>query len=211
MEFTKRDPKTIEYWRGDLPHWQVEDGRFFVTIHLNGAIPKAGQIRIREIAEQFRNNQQTDRVGEASLKLSRKIFREMEAWLDRMSHVKTLADNRIAAMLVESIDNRQSRCIWNMFEFVVMPSHIHLFFELNERLSLRHELNEFKRWTGHQAAKLNARQVQGRFWQTEWFDHWSRSDSEDEKIVNYIRMNPVVAGLVKDYSNWEFRGSLTEV
>jgi hypothetical protein len=44
----------------------------------------------------------------------------------------------------------------------------------------------------------------GRFWQREWFDHWSRSDDEDERTVVYIRNNPVKAGLVKSYQDWPY-------
>lgn len=28
---------------------------------------------------------------------------------------------------------------------------------------------------------------QSPLWQKEWFDHWSRSPQEDDKIVSYIR------------------------
>jgi len=40
----------------------------------------------------------------------------------------------------------------------------------------------------------------GPFWQAEWFDHWVRDDPEQSRIVDYIRQNPVKAGLV---SSWE--------
>ena len=50
-----RRPETIDFWGGDLPHWEVVDGRYFVTIHLRGAIPQAGFRRIRELAASFRN------------------------------------------------------------------------------------------------------------------------------------------------------------
>jgi hypothetical protein len=43
-----------------------------------------------------------------------------------------------------------------------------------------------------------------RFWQREWFDHWSRSPQEDERIITYIRRNPMKAGLVKHYTDWPF-------
>jgi hypothetical protein len=35
-----RKPETIDFWVGRLPHWEVVDGRYFVTIHLAGAIPE---------------------------------------------------------------------------------------------------------------------------------------------------------------------------
>ena len=34
-----------------------------------------------------------------------------------------------------------------------------------------------------------------RFWQREWFDRWMRSEAEEQRIIEYIRNNPVKAGL----------------
>ena len=45
-----RKPETISFWRGRLPHWEVTSGRYFVTIHLAGAIPPQGQERIHTLA-----------------------------------------------------------------------------------------------------------------------------------------------------------------
>jgi len=69
---------------------------------------------------------------------------------------------------------------------------------------LKHQLEQFKRWTGHEASKLPG--VDGeRFGQDEWFDHWSRSDEEDERIIEYIRRNPIRAGLVANLSGLAVR------
>jgi REP element-mobilizing transposase RayT len=81
-----------------------------------------------------------------------------------------------------------------------MPNHLHLFLAL-ERDSLRSTLTEFKRWTGHQAAELLSLQGHS-FWHREWFDHWSRSEGEDSKIVKYIFDNPAKARLVSDSREW---------
>lgn len=193
-------PETIDFCVGRLPHWEVVDGRYFVTIHLSGAIPRAGQQRIREISAELR------RIGRQKhadrLKWQRKLFAEIEAWLDRAERRTDLADPRVAEMVVEAIEHRARLGAWTMFEYAVMPNHVHLFFELgNERL--KPVLEGFKDWTGSRAARI-LRFEQQRFWQKEWFDHWSRSDEEDERIVEYIRQNPVRARLVSDWSQWPY-------
>ena len=81
-----------------------------------------------------------------------------------------------------------------------MPSHIHLFFEVLKG-SLKETMEDFKRWTGHRTLEILRRGCE-RFWQDEWFDHWSRSDKEDERIIGYIRRNPEHAGLVKSFHDW---------
>jgi hypothetical protein len=46
-----RKPRTISFWHGRLPHWEVEDGRYFITLHLAGAIPHAGRLRLQQISK----------------------------------------------------------------------------------------------------------------------------------------------------------------
>ena len=72
-------------------------------------------------------------------------------------------------------------------------------------MGLKTTLTDFKRWTGHEAAKLLDLDAD-RFWRREWFDHWSRSDEEDDKIIRYNRNNPVKAGLVARYTDWPYGG-----
>jgi REP element-mobilizing transposase RayT len=202
-----RKPETIAFWRGRLPHWEVADGRYFVTIHLAGAIPLQGQKRVQAIADELRKApRQTE---ERRLQVQRRIFAEMELWLDRAEHVDHLRRSDVAEMIVEAIAFREGRD-WHMFEFVVMPSHIHLFFEISGNSShgtnpsrLKTIVEQFKRWTGHEAARLLSID-KTRFWQDEWFDHWSRSDEEDEQICVYIRRNPEKAQLVQNHVDWPF-------
>src|SRR5207253_2040171 len=113
-----------------------------------------------------------------------------------------LQNRDVAEMVIEAIEHRQQRGDWRVFEYVVMPSHLHMFCEIG-RHGLKATLEDFKRWTGHRAAQI-LEVADERFWQREWFDHWSRSDAEDERIVQYIRINPVKAGLAGSPFVWRF-------
>ena len=192
-----RKPETIAFWFGRLPHWEVVDGRYFITIHLAGAIPRTACQRIRSIGASLEKIPQSNFAARS--RIQRLIFLEMETWLDRSLYRPFLSRPEIADLVRESIDYRGKRD-WKMFEYVLMPNHVHLFCELR-REGLKSVIEDFKRWTGHKALKV-LNQTSDRFWQDEWFDHWSRSDEEDDKIINYIRQNPVKAGLVKDYQEW---------
>src|SRR5262249_16192124 len=170
------------------------------TIHLAGAIPASGRQRLRSMAEQLRKT--AHRNSPEWLRRQRIVFREMEKWLDRAQRVTHLQDASVAEMVVEAIETRHQRKDWCVFEYVVMPTHIHLFCEMG-RKGLKGTLEDFKRWTGHRAAQIL--HLDGkRFWQREWFDHWSRSDAEDEKIIRYIRDNPVKAGLAATSAAWPY-------
>jgi REP element-mobilizing transposase RayT len=194
-----RKPDTLSFWRGRLPHWEVVDGRYFVTIHLAGAIPQQGQDRIHALAAEL--DALDARDSDAQLRSQRRIYAEMEAWLDGADYVSHLGRSDVAQVIVESIRFRHGRT-WNVMEYVVMPSHLHLFLEVVDG-GLKASLEQFKRWAGHRAAGLLHLQGE-RFWQDEWFDHWSRSDEEDERIIEYIRQNPVKAKLVTCYRDWPY-------
>ncbi len=196
-----RRPLTLGFWRGRLPHWEVEDGRYFVTIHLAGAIPKQGIERIQQLSAELQQGESPNSV-ESQLPLMRTIFRQMEEWLDRAEHNTLLNAPAVAEMVIEAIQHRSQIQHWELFGFVIMPNHVHLFLSVLQG-TLKESIDDFKRWTGHKAAKLISL-PNDRFWQDEWFDHWSRSDEQDERIVRYIQQNPVKAGLVPAAADWKY-------
>jgi putative DNA methylase len=101
----------------------------------------------------------------------------------------------------------RERQIWEPVEYVVMPNHIHLLVAITEG-SLRSVMIPFKRWTAGKAISMLGLKTRP-FWQEEWFDHWVRSEREYQKIIDYIRCNPVKAGLVRNYRAWSY-GSWNE-
>lgn len=189
----QRNPRTIAFHEGSvLPHWEVSDGRYFVTIRQAGSLPDPVVKRLRERA----------RRQETGIETSRSIFADIEQILDRSNSTGDLTQPEIAEVLMEAISYRATRDVWDVMEYVIMPNHVHLFFRLCEG-RLMESLINFKRWTGRQAAEHLDRKGE-RFWQREWFDHWSRSPDEDERIAAYIRRNPVKAGLVDAHEEWPY-------
>src|SRR5437762_617205 len=110
-----RKPETIAFWRGRLPHWEVVEGRYFVTIHLAGAIPQQGKERIHALAAELDNY--PDHDVEGRLNVQRRVFREMESWLDRVEYISHLQQPEVARMVMEAIAFREQR-IWHMLEYV---------------------------------------------------------------------------------------------
>ena len=136
------------------------------------------------------------------LKLRRKILVEMEKWLDRPSEEGVLTKGDAPAIIKEAIQFRIDNGTWRMVEYVIMPNHLHLFFSINKG-SLKVLMSGFKRKTSLEIGKNLGTSGQP-LWHREWFDHWSRAAEQDEKIKRYIRGNPVKAGLVKDFKEWQF-------
>ena len=48
-------------------------------------------------------------------------------------------------------------------------------------------------------------------WQKDFFDHLLRSNESYSAKWEYVRQNPVRAGLVKDADDWEFRGEICDL
>ena len=62
-------------------------------------------------------------------------------------------------------------------------------------------MKSIKGYSAREANKILGRK--GSFWQTESFDHIVRNEDELNRIVKYVIMNPVKAGLAEKWQNWE--------
>ena len=88
----------------------------------------------------------------------------------------------------------------NLFAAVVMPNHVHLLFTALRNkngwtFSLVEIMQSLKGATAHRINKLLQRS--GPVWEEESFDHVLRSDESLKEKREYIRQNPVRAGLVQ--------------
>ena len=205
----RKRPDTIRFYRGRLPHWEVHGGRYFVTIRLAGSIPPQGVDRIKRQSEELRTLSENQ---PEYLRLRRKIFLEMESWLDRSELVQHLGEPEMASEVVAAIEHREVNGIWTMFSYAVMPNHLHLFFSLGEGsetkepAELKETLNGFKKWLAVRGKETLGLDPDKPFWQREWFDHWSRSHEYDRRFISYIHNNPVKAGLVSHPADWPYSG-----
>ena len=187
--------RTLHFYRNHLPHWEVENGTYFVTLRLHGTLPRPIEQQLRALRREYASDQQAPI-------LQQNIMKHMEHWLDNLSDRRYLAEPAVATTVVDSIGYFQHQNIWDVLEYVVMPNHLHMLFNIMNG-SLKHTMTSFKRWTAGQAQKaLNLKQRH--FWQEDWFDHWVRSHEEYLGLVDYIRLNPVKAGLVKHYQDWPY-------
>ncbi len=94
-------------------------------------------------------------------------------------------------------------------EFVIMPDHIHLFLRIDLH---QHQLGRTVGFIKKSLSKsLRESGVDQPHWQPNFFDHVLRSaDSYSEKW-EYVRMNPVRAGLVADPSGWKYQGVIMPI
>ena len=110
-------------------------------------------------------------------------------------HHNHLAHPQAWSALLESIEFREERGDWIWNILLAMPDHLHGIVIFPGGCRMRKLFSDWKRWlaTNHRIA-----------WQDGFFDHRLRSwESADEK-GNYIRQNPVRAGLVDSPEAWPY-------
>ena len=89
--------------------------------------------------------------------------------------------------------------------YVIMPDHIHLFVCGDADFVL-------SRWiAGLKRVISKALGIRGKFWQPTFFDHILRSDESYSEKWEYIRQNPVRAGLVKEADEWRYQGEVVVI
>ena len=88
--------------------------------------------------------------------------------------------------------------------YVIMPDHVHLFVRGDRTFTLSSWIGGLKR------AMSVALKLPG-LWQPGFFDHILRSDESYAEKWNYVRDNPVRAGLVKAADDWLYQGEIVVI
>ncbi|OGS20794.1 MAG: hypothetical protein A2252_12225 [Elusimicrobia bacterium RIFOXYA2_FULL_39_19] len=89
--------------------------------------------------------------------------------------------------------------------YIFMPDHMHIVLEGKEKDSnLLKCLKLFKQFSGYWFSK----NISGIEWQKDFYDHIHRKEDDLPVHIRYILNNPVRKGLVKDWNDYPFKGSL---
>jgi putative transposase len=91
--------------------------------------------------------------------------------------------------------------------YVIMPDHLHLFVRGDRHFVLREWAKGLKRTISIGLAE-RAKTFQ---WQPGFFDHILRSNESYGQKWNYVRDNPVRAGLVDQAEHWPYQGEITYI
>lgn len=199
------------YYRRHLPHYQPAGATLFVTIRLARSLPYHVIGRLAAEARQFMTVLNTvDGSAERAAFIYREYRRAFGRWdtaLDKsMTGPAWLRQGSIAAIVAESLHWRHGR-VYVLLAYCIMPNHVHLVIRVlpDQRgvpRPLESILHSLKRFTAGKANQLLGRQ--GAFWQRESYDHVIRDAGELERIIAYVRNNPVKAGLVDQWQEWPY-------
>ncbi|MDE0770337.1 MAG: transposase [Opitutaceae bacterium] len=194
-----RNTKT--FWRSRLPHWEVENSEYFITIRCTGSLPIEAQRRLEELKQ---TTEQQSSKSEAHANYQREIFSTCEKYLDQGLGFCPFESPNASLPFIEGLETWADEANWLVLSYCIMPNHIHLLANPKDEHSLNLE-TFIKRLKGRTARNIN--KILGRggpFWQTEWFDRWIRNDAERARTIAYIQNNPVKARLVNKPEDYPF-------
>jgi REP element-mobilizing transposase RayT len=168
--------------RGYLPHCDVPELIQAITFRLHDALP----------AEVLARIQDETRDGSDSRK-------RIALALDQGSGSCALRDP-VCARIVESALLHFDDVKYRLLEWCIMPNHVHVLIETFERHPLDQIVHAWKSYTA-KAINLHLRR-EGKFWQSDYYDRFIRDDAHLLAVRDYIRDNPVTAGLCALPQHW---------
>jgi putative transposase len=114
-----------------------------------------------------------------------------------------LATHEVHSVFVLFAERAKSHFNVAVGRYVIMPDHVHLFLRGSPNFRLGAWIGALKQALA-KAGMLS--RTQGQIWQEGFFDHVLRSNENYSQKWNYIRENPVRAGLVESAAHWPYQG-----
>ena len=196
---------TLLYKR-KLPHYQPKDGTFFITLRLGFDIPEKYLLALNHYRETLRNNYaKSENASLAKEIIKKKAFAYEDELFDKCGNGIILTNNPAAGIITDKL-LEMNEDFFYLYAFTIMPNHLHMLIRPLERDGSQVGMsNIIKTFKGSTARMINlALERQGQLWFREYHDHWIRSQQELVNVIDYIRNNPVQAGLAKDARYWQW-------
>lgn len=123
---------------------------------------------------------------------------------------RVLATDSAHAICTEVWENARTRYGWYVGRYVLMPDHVHFFCASEpDAKPLDAFIGKWKEWTAKYLHRRSG--VAAPLWQEGFFDHLLRSSESYAGKWEYVRQNPVRAGLVANPEAWLHQGCLTDL
>lgn len=108
---------------------------------------------------------------------------------------------RLVSILAETARSEK----FEILAYCFMPDHLHLLVAgVDDQSNLRKFISLFKQKTGYWYRKNHTENL----WHISYYDHALRKEEDIEKAADYILQNPVRRGIVSDFREYSFSGSL---
>jgi putative transposase len=102
---------------------------------------------------------------------------------------------RAAKILLDTVLGYRDRGIFQLYEFVLMPDHVHLLLAPKSTIALERAMQFIKGGYSHRFMKETGSRME--IWERSFTNHRIRDWEDYERHRRYIHLNPVRAGLVQ--------------
>lgn len=206
-----------ESYRHILPHYQQPGQSYFVTWSLYNAIhPKALarytmeldtlKLQIKFLEQQKHNFSEIEKTKQEYYSKRRQYIKAYDDLLDlnRNPEINLLKPENLE-IIFGSLQFWEGKRIQNI-AFTIMPNHVHWVVKLFDKDSAKNPvylqdiLQSVKRHSSNKINKVENRS--GKLWQKESFDTTIRNDKHLYYAIKYTLNNPVKAGLITDWRDW---------
>ena len=206
------------YYERKLPHYQPEGETYFITTRLKNSLPRSIieklQLEYKQVNEELAKITDQKECYRKCYKEQRRYFGKWDTELDNAVRGSNWLSNPDIAKIVQDSLHFFNGQRYSLDAYCIMPNHVHAVFKPLEKpagdfFSLTSIMHSIKRFTAREANKILERS--GPFWQPETYDHIVRDDSELLRIIRYVINNPVKAGFVGNWEDWEWTYCRLEV
>jgi putative transposase len=109
---------------------------------------------------------------------------------------------RAATLFAETLFGYRDRGVFQLYEFVLMPDHIHLLLAPKPTIALERAMQFIKGGYSHRFMKETGSRME--IWERSFTNHRVRDAFDYEKHRRYILMNPVRARLVEGPQDYPY-------
>ena len=206
------------YYERNLPHFQPPYATYLVNFRIAGSLPKEALRRLQSEFELFKRSMASTTPSKGSVATYRERQFEYQMNVDRLLDMATTGSDWLRrsdlAELVSKALHFYDGVKYALLAYCIMPNHVHTLLafgppwipapdgEASEQFFVTKCIGSVKKKTARGANEILNRS--GPFWQHESYDHVIRDDAEMRRILWYVILNPVSAGLVSDWKDWRW-------
>ncbi|MCH7227987.1 transposase [Haloferula sp. A504] len=191
-----RCSEEVKVTHNRLPHWQQEEGCYFLTFRLGDSLPSSLLERFRGERHRWLSFHPEPWDEQTEEEYHRRFSTRIDAWLDA-GHGRCILADRENASLVSAAFHYFEGERTIQHAFVIMPNHVHLLCSLAKGMDLGAIVSS---WKSHTAKAIRRRLGErGPLWQRDYFDRLIRSREHFLKVARYIRKNRVAVPTAMHY------------
>lgn len=168
---------TKKYRGTFLPHIEQEGVLQFVTFRLADSLPTTKLVYLEELKKKYLLSEESSASSED--------IKKIDDWL-AAGYGKCILKYEPVQQLVESSIRYFDGIHYELYDFVIMPNHVHLL--IIPESSVKEAMSSLKRYMTRRINKIMGNT--GRIWQRDHFDHMIRNFQEYNETKEYIIHNP---------------------